>query len=70
MHNIKDIRKNIDAFKEALNKRFLDIDLEEILSLDENNRKYIQEREILEKEKKIYQNQKTRHSLKNLKIFL
>ena len=52
MHNIKDIRKNIDAFKEALNKRFLDIDLEEILSLDENNRKYIQEREILEKEKK------------------
>jgi len=52
MHNIKEIRNNIEAFKEALNKRFLDIDVDEILSLDKNNRKYIQEREILEKEKK------------------
>jgi seryl-tRNA synthetase len=52
MHNIKEIRNDIETFKEALNKRFLDIDVEKILSLDENNRKYIQEREILEKEKK------------------
>jgi seryl-tRNA synthetase len=52
MHNIKEIRNNIEAFKKALNNRFLDIDVKKILSLDENNRKYIQEREILEKEKK------------------
>jgi len=52
MHNIKEIRNNIEAFKKALNKRFLDIDVDKILSLDENNRKYIQKREILEKEKK------------------
>jgi len=52
MHNIKEIRNDIEAFKEALDKRFLDIDLDKILSLDENNRKYIQEKEILEKEKK------------------
>ncbi|WP_415304846.1 serine--tRNA ligase [Candidatus Pelagibacter sp. Uisw_090] len=52
MHNIKEIRNNIEAFKDALNKRFLDIDVDEILSLDENNRKYIQQREILEKERK------------------
>jgi len=52
MHNIKEIRKDIRAFKEALDKRFLDINVDEILSLDENNRKYIQKREILEKEKK------------------
>ena len=52
MHNIKKIRNNIEAFKKALNNRFLDIDVKKILSLDENNRKYIQEREILEKEKK------------------
>jgi len=52
MHNIKEIRNNIEAFKEALDKRYLDIDLDKILSLDESNRKYIQEREILEKEKK------------------
>ena len=52
MHNIKEIRNDIEAFKEALGKRFLDIDVDKIISLDENNRKYIQQREILEKEKK------------------
>ena len=52
MHNIKEIRNDIEAFKEAIDKRFLDIDVDKILSLDENNRKYIQEKEILEQEKK------------------
>ena len=52
MHNIKDIRNDTEAFKEALDKRFLDIDVDKILSLDESNRKFIQKREILEKEKK------------------
>ena len=52
MHNIKEIRNDIEAFKKALNKRFLNIDVDKILSLDENNREYIQQRELLEKEKK------------------
>jgi len=52
MHNIKEIRNDIVAFKRALNKRYVDIDVDKILSLDEDNRKYIQQREILEKEKK------------------
>jgi seryl-tRNA synthetase len=52
MHSIKEIRNNIEAFKEALDKRFLDIDVDKILSLDESNRNNIQQREILEKEKK------------------
>jgi len=52
MHNIKDIRKDIEGFIAALNKRFLVVDVNKILSLDENNRKYIQQREALEKEKK------------------
>ena len=52
MHNIKEIRNNIDNFKKSLDKRFLDIDVDKILFLDENNRKYIQQREVLEKEKK------------------
>ena len=52
MHNIKEIRNDIESFKNALDKRFLKIDLDKILSLDENNRKYIQQRESLEKEKK------------------
>jgi len=52
MHNIKEIRKDIEAFKEALDKRFLVIDVDKILALDESNRKYIQLKETLEKEKK------------------
>jgi len=52
MHNIKDIRNDIENFTKSLKKRFIDLDLEKIISLDENNRKYIQEKETLEKEKK------------------
>ena len=52
MHSIKEIRNDIKTFKVSLNKRFLNIDVDRILTLDENNRKFIQQREILEKEKK------------------
>ena len=52
MHNIKDIRQNPDLFKNNLKNRFVDIDLKKINKIDENNRKLIQEKETLEKEKK------------------
>ena len=52
MHNIKDIRQNPDQFLKGLNNRFVDVDVKKILSLDEKNRKLIQEKEALEKEKK------------------
>ena len=52
MHNIKEIRNNLDTFKKSLEKRFITIDLDKILLLDENNRKYIQQKESFEKEKK------------------
>ena len=52
MHNIKDIRNNPDLFKQLLKKRFLEIDIDLILDLDEKNRKFIQDKENLEKEKK------------------
>ena len=35
MHSIKEIRNDIEAFKKALNKRFLIVDVDKILSLDE-----------------------------------
>tara|TARA_B100001175_G_scaffold221251_1_gene188326 strand:+ start:26 stop:1285 length:1260 start_codon:yes stop_codon:yes gene_type:complete len=52
MHNIKDIRNNSEKFIENLKKRFVNIDVKEILILDENYRKIIQEKENLESEKK------------------
>ncbi len=52
MHNIKDIRNNPNLFKKTLKKRFLEVDIDNILKLDEENRKLIQDKENLEKEKK------------------
>ena len=51
-HNIKDIRKDIDNFKNSIKNRNVDIDFDKILNLDQDNRKLIQEKEKLEMEKK------------------
>ncbi len=52
MHNIKDIRNDFENFKEKLKNRNIDISLDNIISLDEENRKLIQEKEKSEMEKK------------------
>ena len=52
MHNIKDIRKDIDNFKNTIKNRNVEVDFDQILNLDEENRKLIQEKEKLEMEKK------------------
>ena len=46
MHNIKEIRNNINFFKNSLKKRFLVIDVDNILNLDEKNRKLIQKKKV------------------------
>ena len=52
MHNIKDLRKNLDIFKKKLKDRNLNFDLENFTRLDELNRKLINDKEKLEQEKK------------------
>ena len=52
MHNLKEIRKDFDAFKKALEKRSIDLDFNKLKELDSKNRDFIQKRETLEKEKK------------------
>ena len=52
MHNIKEIRKDFKAFKSAIEKRTIKIDLDEIQNLDVENRDLILKKETLEKEKK------------------
>ena len=52
MHNIKDIRKNFDEFKKLMQLRNVDIKLDDILTLDTENRNFIQKKEVLEMEKK------------------
>ena len=52
MHNLKEIRKDFDAFKKSLEKRSTNIDFNKIKDLDLLNRELIQKKETLEKEKK------------------
>ena len=52
MHNLKEIRKDFNAFKKALEKRSVDTDFDKLKDLDKINREFIQKKETLEKEKK------------------
>ena len=53
MHNLKDIRINIDKFKSKIKERNVEINFDKLLSLDKENRLLIQEKEKFEQEKKI-----------------
>ena len=53
MHNLKEIRKDFNAFKKALEKRSSIIDFDKLKDLDIKNREFIQKKETLENEKKI-----------------
>ena len=52
MHNLKEIRKDYEAFKKALEKRIIDVDFNKLKNLDIQNRDLIQKKENFEKEKK------------------
>ena len=52
MHNIKYIRDDIDDFNQLISKRNINLKKEIIIDLDQENRKLIQKKENLEKEKK------------------
>ena len=44
MHNIKDIRKNLENFKNQIKKRNINIDIDNLKKLDEENRNFIQKK--------------------------
>ena len=52
MHNIKDIRDNLDNFKKLISKRNVKVETNNISELDKQNSTLIQNKELLEKEKK------------------
>ena len=51
MHNIKDLRKNLNLYKKKLSDRNFEFKIELFQSLDQNNRKLISDKEKLEQEK-------------------
>ena len=52
MHNIKDIRSNFEDFKRSIKNRNFDVNLDDIVELDKENRNLIQDKEKHEMEKK------------------
>ena len=52
MHNLKEIRKDFNTFKQSHEKRLVDVDFTKLIDLDKKNRDLIQKKELLEKEKK------------------
>jgi seryl-tRNA synthetase len=53
MHNIKDIRKNLDFYKKKIAQRNSDINFDVLIKLDGQNRELIQHKEKKEQEKKL-----------------
>ena len=52
MHNIKNIRKNPKNFLEQIKLRNINLNIDNLLLLDKQNRELIQKKELLEQEKK------------------
>ena len=53
MHNIKEIRKNLNFYKKKISERNTHIDFDQLINLDKINRDLIQKKEKNEQEKKL-----------------
>ena len=67
MHSIKDIRDNLDNFKKLISKRNVNVETNNITELDKQNRALIQNKELLEKEKKDISKKKDQNLFKKSK---
>ncbi len=67
MHNIKDLRKNLDDYRKKLLHRNYDFKTDFFISLDEENRRLITEKEKLEQEKKILSKSKDKSNFEKSK---
>ncbi len=67
MHNIKDLRKNLENFKKKLLDRNYNFDTKLFENLDNDNRKLINQKEKLEQEKKILSKSKDKSNFEKSK---
>ena len=58
MHNLKEIRKNIELFEKKIKERNSNVDLKSLIKHDKENRELIQKKEKLEQEKKLLSKKK------------
>ena len=69
MHDIKLIRKQPDVFLKKLGNRNTEVNINNLLNLDKENRELIQNKEKLEQEKKIISKSQDKHSLLDLRKY-
>jgi seryl-tRNA synthetase len=67
MHNIKELRNNLDTFKKKFKDRNFEFKIDDFYKLDELNRKLINEKEKLEQEKKSLSKSKDRANFEKSK---
>ena len=67
MHNIKELRENLEIFKKKLSYRNFEFNVKEFDDLDKLNRKLINQKEKLEQEKKILSKSKDRSNFEKSK---
>ena len=67
MHNLKDIRKDLDNFKKKINLRNIQINFDELINKDSTNRELIKNKELLESEKKILSKSKDKKNFEKSK---
>ena len=67
MHNIKDLRKNLNIYKKKLSDRNFDLKTELFKNLDDHNRKLVSEKEKLEQEKGILSKSKDQSNFEKSK---
>ena len=67
MHNIKEIRKDLNFFKKKISERNSLIDFDDLIILDKDNRELIQKKEKKEQEKKLLSKSKDSTNFKKSK---
>ena len=67
MHNIKEIRKNLEIFKKKLSDRNINFDTNNFTSKDTVNRELINKKEKLEQEKKFLSKSKDKSNFEKSK---
>ena len=67
MHNLKDIRKNLEIYKKKFKDRNLDFDISVFNKKDKINRELINKKELLEQEKKILSKSKDKANFEKSK---
>ena len=67
MHNLKNLRKNLDIYKKKFNDRNLNFNIDEFSKIDEINRNLINKKELLEQEKKFLSRSKDKSNFEKSK---